>query len=195
MDSFIANYINSWGHWVYIGIIIAMIMDGNITVLVAGFLSSAGAVNPLFALLSCALGGFAEQLLLFWAGYKLKDNNSWAWAWLTKASNQFDVHFQKRPKMALFITKFIYGIHRNSLVRVAAMGVPLKKLLEISVPVLIWWLLILFGVGYSVSKPMFILLQGYLHYVEIGLLVLLILLILFEKFVISGKLKKLWDKI
>ena len=97
--------------------------------------------------------------------------------------------------MALFVTKFIYGIHRNSLVRVAAMGTPFKKFFQISVPVLIPWVLILFGLGYSVSKPVFYLLGDYLHYVELGLLGLLILIILLEHFVLSGKLKKFWAKI
>lgn len=195
MDSFIANYINSWGEWLYIGIIIAMLIDGNITVLVVGFLSSGGAVNPLFGVLICLLGGFIEQLLLFWAGFKLRNNNSLAWAWLTRAGNHFDKHFQKRPRLSLFITKFIYGFHRNSLVRVAAMGTSFKKYLQISVPILFPWALILFGVGYSVSKPVFYLLEDYLHYLGFGLLGLLILIILLERFVLSGKLKKFWEKI
>ena len=195
MDSFIVNYINSWGEWFYVGIILAMLIDGNITVLVVGFLSSGGAINPFFGMLICAIGGFIEQLLLFWAGFKLRGNNSLAWAWLTRASTHFDKHFLRRPRLSLFITKFIYGIHRNSLVRVAAMGTPFKKYLEYTVPMLIPWVLILFWVGYSVSKPLFILLEDYLHYLEFGLLGLLILIILLEHFVLSGKLKKFWEKI
>ena len=195
MDSFIVNYINSWGEWFYLGILLAMLIDGNITVLVVGFLSSGGAINPLFGMLICAIGGFIEQLLLFWAGFKLRGNNSLAWAWPTRASTAFDRHFLRRPRLSLFITKFIYGIHRNSLVRVAAMGTPFKKYFEYTIPVLIPWVLILFGVGYSVSKPLFILLEDYLHYLEFGLLGLLILIILLEHFVLSGKLKKFWEKI
>ncbi len=187
------EYINSWHEWLYLGIIFAMILDGNITVLVVGFLSSGGAINPFFGLLFCTLGGFIEQLLLFWAGFKLKNNESIAWKWLTKAGSHFDRHFAKRPYTSLFVTKFIYGIHRNSLVRVAAMGTPFKKYLEYSVPVLIPWVIILFAVGYSVSKPVFYLLQDYLHYVEFGLLGLLILIILFEHYVVSGRLKDFWD--
>jgi len=195
MDSFIINYINSWGDWFYLGIIVAMLIDGNITVLVVGFLSSGGAINPFFGMLICAIGGFIEQLLLYWAGFKLRNNNSLAWAWLTRAGSQFDKHFYRRPRLALFITKFIYGIHRNSLVRVASLGTPFKKYLKISAPILIPWVLVLFGLGYSVSKPVFYLLQDYLHYVEFGLLGLLILIILLEHFVLSGKLKKFWDRI
>jgi len=75
------------------------------------------------------------------------------------------------------------------------MGTPLKKYLEYTVPMLIPWVLILFWVGYSVSKPLFILLEDYLHYLEFGLLGLLILIILLEHFVLSGKLKKFWEKI
>ncbi len=187
------DYINSWHEWLYLGIIVAMILDGNITVLVVGFLSSGGAINPGLGLLFCTLGGFIEQVILFWAGFKLKNNNSIAWKWLTKAGGHFDRHFAKRPYTALFLTKFIYGIHRNSLVRVAAIGTPFKKYLEYSVPVLIPWVIILFAVGYSVSKPVFYLLQDYLHYVEFGLLGLLILIILFEHYVISGRLKEFWN--
>lgn len=194
MDSFIANYINSWGQWLYAGVAVAMVLDGNITLLVAGFLSSGGVLNPFYAILACTVGGFGEQLILFWAGLKLRNNNSLVWSWLTKAGSQFDRHFEKRPKLALFVTKFIYGIHRSSLVRVAAMGVPLKRFLKISVPVLVWWVLILFGVGYTISLPVFYLFQHYLHYLEFGLLGLLILFILFEHFVVSGKLKKFWDR-
>jgi membrane protein DedA with SNARE-associated domain len=195
MDGFIANYINSWGQWLYIGVIIAMLIDGNITVLLVGFLASGGAINPFYGILACIAGGLIEQLVLFWIGLKLKGNNSLAWAWLTKAGSQFDKHFERRPKLALFITKFIYGIHRNSLVRVASLGVSLKKFLKISVPVLIPWVLILFIIGYTVSKPVFLLLQNYLRYLEFGLLGLLIAIILLERFVLSGELKKIWEKI
>jgi membrane protein DedA with SNARE-associated domain len=73
------------------------------------------------------------------------------------------------------------------------MDTPFKKYLEYSVPVLIPWVIILFAVGYSVSKPVFYLLQDYLHYVEFGLLGLLILIILFEHYVVSGRLKDFWD--
>ena len=159
-----------------------------------GFLASGGAINPAWAILSCTIGGFLEQVILFWAGYKLKGNESIAWKWLTKAGGHFDRHFAKRPYTALFVTKFIYGIHRNSLVRVAAMGTPFKKYLEYSVPVLVPWVIILFSIGYSVSKPVFLLLQNYIHWLEYGLLGLLILIILFEHYVLSGRLKELWDK-
>jgi len=195
MDSIVFEYLNTWREWIYLAIIVAMLIDGNITVLIVGFLSSAGVVNPLYALSAVFIGGFIEQLVWYWIGLKFKDNNTKVILWLKKITNHFDVYFQHRPKLALFISKFIYGLHRASLARVAVIGLPLKKFLKISIPVLFAWGLILFAVGFSVSKPVFYLLGNYVHYVGFVLLGLIITIILLERFVLSGKLKKFWQKL
>ena len=195
MDSFIFGYLNSWQEWIYLAIVVAMLIDGNIAVLVVGFLSSAGVVNPLYGLVAIFTGGFIEQLIWYWVGVKFRNSNSKIAEWLKRITNHFDAHFQKRPKLALFISKFIYGLHRGSLARVAVIGLSLKQFLKISVPVLFAWGFILFAIGYSASKPIFYLLDDYVHVLALSLLGLLIVIVLLERFVLSGKLKKFWQKL
>ncbi len=195
MDSFVFDYINSWGQWIYIGIFIAMLIDGNITLLLVGFLSTAGVTSPFYGILACFGGGLLEQLIWYWIGIRIKNSGSKATSWVIRITNHFDEHFRRRPLLALFISKFIYGLHRGSLARVAVIGVPIRKFLKQSVPVLIAWALILFIVGFSVSKPVFYLLEDYVHYVGYVLLGLIVVIVLLERFVLSGKLKKFWQKI
>jgi len=172
-----------------------MLIDGNITLLVVGFLSAGGGLNPLYGILSCIGGGFIEQLIWFWVGARIKNSKSTATSWVIKATNHFDRHFRHSPLFTLFVSKFIYGLHRGSLARVAVIGISLSDFLKQSVIVLVAWAIILFIVGYSVSTPVFYLLQNYVHLLGYVLLGLIVLIVLLERFVLSGKLKELWKKI
>lgn len=192
---FFIDHINSWGQWLYIGIAVAMLIEGNITVLVVGFLASGGAVNPGYGILSCLAGGFVEQLLWFGVGLRLKNSRSAFTSELIRASNHFDRHFQHRPRLSLFISKFIYGVHRVSVARVAMLDLPLKKFIKYSLPVLFAWSSILFVIGFSVSKPVLYLFQDYVKLLGFALLGLVIIIVLLERYVLSGRLKEFWNKL
>ncbi len=114
--------------------------------------------------------------------------------WIIKKSNHFDEHFLRRPKVTLLLTKFVYGVHRAAIARAGVIGIPGKIYAKHILPIMVFWLVVMGLLGYALSKS-FSLLDSYMHYAELVVLGLVLLIIILQRVVFSGKLKNLWRKL
>jgi membrane protein DedA with SNARE-associated domain len=193
MESLI-NYILGWHDGLYILIFLGMLIEGNTTMFIVGFLLNAGNFNPLALMLTAFAGAWAEQFFWFWFGRRLKDSPSRFAAWLIEKSSHFDKHFFHRPKTTLLLSKFIYGAHRAAIARAAVLGIKFKHYVGHMLPVLLFWMLIVGSLGYGVKRS-FSLIDSYLQWAEFALLGMVILIFLFQRYVLTGKLKDVWKKL
>ncbi len=187
--------IGEWGDWIYLLIFFGMLIEGNATMLIVGFLlSSQTNLSGFGFILAAFLGTSIEQIFWFWFGKKLKNSQSKLVQWVVKSSGHFDRHFIHQPKLTLFVSKFIYGVHRAAIARAGIVGIGCKEYAKQVLPVLILWMLTIGTAGYAIKRS-FNLLDQYLQYTEFILLGILVLIILLQRFVLSGKLKELWNRL
>ena len=189
MDSFIFNYLNGFGDWLYLFVFIGMLIDGNIALLVVGFLLKGNEASHLLLIIPAFFGALTENLIWYEIGDRIKNHSSKISQWVISKTSYFDEHFIKRPKTTLLISKFIYGTHRPAIVRAGVVGTGIKKYIEEIIPVLIIWMAIFIGLGFGL-KAVFSLVDKYLKYTEFILLGLFVLIILFQRFILSKKLKE-----
>ncbi len=162
--------------------------------LVVGFLISAGRHNPAALIVVALAGSGVEQFFWFWFGKKLKNSSNQMAQWIIKKSNHFDEHFLRRPKVTLLLTKFVYGVHRAAVARAGVIGIPGKTYAKHILPIMVFWLLVMGSLGFALRKS-FTLLNNYIHYAELVVLGLVIVIIILQRVVFSGKLKNLWRKL
>lgn len=189
MDSVILNYINGLGNWLYLLVFVGMILEGNITMLIVGFLLKTGEGNLYFFLLFAAFfGELTESLLWYWVGTKIKNHGSKIASWVVVKTGHFDEHFINRPKTALLISKFIYGLYRAAAIRVGILENDIKKYLKQIIPIIILWMAVIGSVGFALGAA-FSLMEKYLRYAELILLILFVLIILVQRLIIPKKLE------
>lgn len=194
LDSLLGPYFPDWGFFPYLLIFVGMLIEGNATMLVVGFLISAGRYNPVALIVVAVAGSVVEQFFWFWFGKQLKNSSNRIAKWVIKKSNHFDEHFLHRPKTTLLLTKFVYGIHRAAVARAGVIGIPGKTYAKHILPIMFFWLVVMGLLGYALRKS-FSLLDSYMHYAELVVLGLVLLIIILQRVVFSGKLKNIWRKL
>lgn len=109
-------------------------------------------------------------------------------AWIDRLAKPFDQHLSLNPPRTIFISKFIYGLHRTIILRSGMLKIPLSKFLKADVPAAILWIGIVGGVGYAtgISSLLF---KRYLPIAEIVLFLGLVGFLVFVRLV-SQFLKK-----
>lgn len=187
MDNTILQFAAHWQIWTYPLMFLAMFFDANIMILAATFLISAGVLNPYLLSLIVIIGAYAEQVWWFFLGRLLKRNN-FLNRWGGRLVGRYDKHLLNRPFHSLVITKFIYGVHRATLMRFGMLNFPVKNFAKSSLLATATWLAIVAGIGFSLSES-YKALNRYLKYGEFGLLFLLVLALVTQYFV-SRRLRK-----
>lgn len=193
MDS-LFNSIIHWTEGAYLLIFVGMLIEGNITMFAVGFLLNNPAINPFGLVFTALLGAYTEQFFWFWFGSQIKNSNSRFANWLIKKSNHFDDHFLHRPKTTLLLSKFIYGVHRAAIARAAVLEINIKTYLKHITPVMLLWFLVIGGIGYGLGQS-YGLIQKYFKWAEFLLLGVVIFVFVLQRYVISGKLRKIWKRI
>ncbi len=62
----LGQYFPHWGFLPYLLIFVGMLIEGNATMLVVGFLISAGRYNPAGLIVTAVVGSTVEQFVWFW---------------------------------------------------------------------------------------------------------------------------------
>jgi len=165
-------------HYIYFVMFLAMLADATFTVLAVMLLVSLGAVSLAPSLLVLLLGVFGEQLMFYGIGRKF---NRWPQlaAWVNKVAHPFDRHFYSRPFHTLFLSKFIYGLHRTTLMRAGMLRIPFLNFCRYAFYCSVAWLIVVAGIGYAFSAS-YEILKKYFHYAELVPLVLVIAFFLAE---------------
>lgn len=175
-------------------IFLGMLIEGNAAMLVVGFLISTGNFNPYALVITALAGSTVEQFFWFWFGKRLKNSSTRIAKWIIDKSNHFDEHFLHRPKTTLLLTKFIYGVHRAAVARAGVIGINGKTYAKHILPIMLFWLAVMGVLGYALSKS-FALLNNYIRYAELIVLGVVLLILILQRIIFSGKLKEIWRKL
>lgn len=186
----IVNYLQAHHLYflVYVFFTLGMLVEGLLFALTVMFLITTGAVEPVPAIISVAVGAMLEQWLLYYTGSRL-NNFPRLTNWVNRVAERFDEHIKKRTLHTLLISKFIYGVHRAILIRSGMLKLPAKQFFKASVVSTLFWLLVVAASSYYFSAYLlrFSKYWSVLDFLPFGLIVVFLLA---ER--LAGKYLKRW---
>lgn len=180
-----------FGAWTYAILFFAMFFDANLVIIIGVFLISSGRFNPWVIAGVIISGAYLEQLTWFGVG-RLMKKSSFLSRWATKAVGRYDGHLVNRSVRSLLLTKFIYGVHRATLLRSGMLELPFKKFCKSSAVAVVFWLSIVGAFGFVFSYS-FLALKIYLKYAELGLLAIVVIFFSVQYFISKSLKKELYE--
>lgn len=183
-------YLIIWQPLGYILGVVGMLIEGDITWFTLSFLTSQGFFNLGLMLFVIFWGVVASDTLFFFIGRSIHRFPGFVKIWSDKIAQPFDRHIHNRPLQTLLISKFAYGVHKPILVRMGMIGKSYWNFMSQDLPSIFVWMAVIGGLGYFAGLSFF-LVQQYLHYAEVGLLVGLVIFFLVIKLITKYSIKKL----
>lgn len=187
MQNTILNFVAQWHNWSYGLLFMAMFFDANLMILAATFLITVKVLNPYLLAAIIVVGAYSEQLVWYSVG-RYMGNKEFLSRWANRLVGRYDRHLTGRMLHSLVVTKFIYGVHRATLLRLGMLKVDFKIFALSSLKAVAVWLFIVAAVGFSFSQS-YKLLNQYINYGGYVLLGFLIL-IFGTQYFISRRLEK-----
>ena len=94
--------------WAYVFIVIGVIVEGEISVILAGIFSHLGSLNPFIALLSAIVGGASKSFIEYTIGLNLQRHHSHQpfLRLMERRVLHFLPRFDKKPFWSIFISRF-----------------------------------------------------------------------------------------
>lgn len=187
MDAFLGHYLNISLPLAYVIIFLGMMIEGDVTLFTAVFLSRQGILDLGPSLLVATGGVLVGDFLWFWAGRKLHENSRF-YRWAMRLAEPFDRHLTDRPYHAMFISKFVYGVGHIVIMRTAALKFKLRRFARIDLPATLFWVVCVAVFAYLAGTS-FELFKSSFRFAEFGLLAGLVMLFLIQG-VITYEVKK-----
>jgi len=172
MESFILHYLTWWHPLGYVIVFVGMILEGDIILFTASFLTHQGFFdlgNMIFTVLAGVIIG---DLLWYWLGIWINNKTFFLGRWIRRLTKKIDSHLSERPFYAIFLYKFVYGLNHAVLLKLGMNGVPFTKFIKIDLAAIMLWTIIVGGLGY-LSGASFLLLKHYFRFAEFALLAVL----------------------
>lgn len=167
-----------------------MIVEGDFLLFSVGFLVHQGLIDMRDAFAILVSGTLVGDLLWYWLGMSLSATPRKLHRWFHVAIRTFDGHIDRHLFHAIFISKFIAGIHHPILMRIGALQVTVKRFFLYDLVSSVGWIIVVGALGYAASAS-FVSIRHSFRFVEVGLLFALILFLLlkyvFDEF--FGKLR------
>lgn len=182
MGSSLVHFLLFWKSFGY-GIAFAgMIVEGELLLLVFGFLTSQGYFNFFYMFAAVLLGAMSGDVLWYWLGVRLFRNSKINFPkWIHRLSHPLDRHLRDRPGKTIFVSKFVYGTNHATLVRAGALDVDIRKFLKSNVYANLVWIVFVGGLGYLFGAS-FPLIRKYIRAAEIVFLLIAVLFLFASHF-------------
>ncbi len=180
ISTIIVSSADLWKPVGYLVFFLAMLVEGEIFLFVAAFLTQQGVFNPFIMAPVVLTGITVGDILWYRLGLKLNHSASRLARWAEKISKPFDHHLSTRPMRTIMISKFIYGVHRAIIIRSGILKIDFHKFLKYDFRANLIWLVVVGGLGYA-SGASYHLIKGYLRFAEIAILGIIILFLILER--------------
>ena len=190
MESILSHYLDLsvWKPIAYLVVFIVMILEGDVALFAAGFLTHQEFFQFLPIILTLFSGVFLGDNLWYRLGNWLNNSTSFFERWIEKIAKPFDEHLRNKPIRTIFISKFTYGFNKAMLMRAGALGIKWKKLEESDLLATFFWIIIVGGLGYASSASL-IAIKKYLRFGEIAFAIGIVVFIIIE-FLVTKKAKR-----
>ena len=139
---FIRHFVEAHAVWAYIFIIIGVIVEGEVSVILAGIFSHLGSLNIFISLLCAIVGGASKSFIGYTVGLHLQRHHSHQpfLRLMVKRISYFLPRFDKRPFWSIFISRFfIFGIGWFTTIFSGYRKIPLKIFIRAEAMSLVIW--------------------------------------------------------
>lgn len=148
-----------------------MIIEGDILLFTAGFLTHQGYFDIGIVLLLAFLGTIIGDNIWYVLGKLMSEKELFLKVkkFIEKATSPFDKHLKNRTVRTIFISKFTYGLCRPIILKAGAMKISFEKFIKTDLVATFMWIFLVGGLGY-LSSASFLAVRHYLRYTELTLL-------------------------
>jgi membrane protein DedA with SNARE-associated domain len=165
--------IRRYGLW---AVFFGTMVEGDLTLLLAGVLARAGLFSFEEALLVGTAGGFVGDSITYWIGSRFRGKAN-SLKFFIKAKPRVEKLMQKFGLYAVFIVKFVYGLRTTSALIWGVAHFGKVRFLLLTVTSCAVWVGILVGLGFTFATGVEKLI-GDLKRVQIILLVVVVIILL-----------------
>lgn len=190
LHSLFLFYLLLWKPLGYLAVFIAMVLEGEVSLFAAAFLTHQGFFDIGDIFLTIYAGLLLGDLGWYWLGTHLERLPPAVRHWVERLARPFDDHLLNRTFRTIFISKFTYGVHHALLMRAGALRINLGNFIRYDVIASLIWLVTIGGLGYFFSAS-FVLIRHYLRYAEIGLLLSILIFFALSRFLAAQSRKRL----
>jgi len=188
MDNLILNNLDLWRPLIYSVLFLGLLMEGEAILFTAVYLVHQGKLDPGDTIGIAVCGVLIGDSLWYFGGPAISGLPIIKKI-VARVPKDFDAFIGKRPKTSIIASKFIYGFHRPTLIRLKEVGVAYSNFLKADIPGALLWLSVISSLGYLFSSSASAL-KEYFKYWEIGLAVSLIIFYFISKMISKLILKK-----
>lgn len=149
-------------------IFVGMMIEGDIFLFTTAFLTSAGFFELWKVALVAVAGALIGDLIWFWLGQRFMNSSELIQRWADRVASPFDAHLRDRPFHTIFLSKFVYGLHRLLLARAGNSGMKFDLFVRLDLVAITLWMLAVGGLGYF-SGASIQLIRHYLKFTEVAL--------------------------
>ncbi len=174
----------------YIVVFFGMILEGDVFLFTAAFLTEEGYFHPGIIAITVYAGVILGDLFWYALGLWLDTSSTFLTRWAKRIVKPFEGGLQRRPLHTIFISKFTYGFSHAVLMRAGSLRIPLKKFFKIDAISSLGWMAVVGGLGYF-SGASFSLIKHYLKVAEIALLFVLVAFFVVWHLIINRSREKL----
>ena len=179
MDNLILNNLDLWRPLIYSALFLGLLMEGEAVLFTAVYLVHQGKLDPGDTIGIAVCGVLIGDSLWYFGGPAISGLPIIKKI-VARVPKDFD---------AVIASKFIYGFHRPTLIRLRAVGVVYSNFLKADIPGALFWISVISSLGYLFASSASAL-KEYFKYWEIGLAVSLIIFYFISKLVSKLILKK-----
>ena len=176
------HYLTEYQTLAYWIIFFGMMIEGDIFLFTAGFLTYQGYFDIGIAFFLLFLGAIMGDNIWYVIGESAAIKNNFFARFINRVTKHFDEHLKKHPARVIFVSKFAYGLHRPIILKAGAERLPFKKFIEADIITTIVWIFLIGGLGY-LSSASFLLIKRYLRYTELTLFLGIAIFILISHFI------------
>jgi membrane protein DedA with SNARE-associated domain len=197
MENLFLSHIESLGLWLYPLFALGLFLEGEVVLFVAAYLVYEGYLHPsalfLIAFTVVPLGDYMWYSIGQHIGQAQPRIKRFADRIVGLAALALDHRLVNQSATTLLVSKFTYGFHRPTLLRIGMLHVPRPQFVRADIIASWLWIMIVAVIGYA-SAAWLSKLKRYFKFAEVGLLIG-ILMYLFLSSVVSRLSSKNLEKV
>jgi membrane protein DedA with SNARE-associated domain len=176
----------------YLIIFIGTMVEGDILLFTAGFLTHQGYFDIGTVIFLVFSGVIIGDNLWYVLGELMREREYFKKFrhFIGNITDPFNEQLKNRTARTIFISKFAYGLYRPILLKAGTLRLPFRQFIEADLMATFVWMFLIGGLGYLGSAS-FLLIRRYLRYTELTLLLGIAVFILISHIVTKISKKEL----
>ncbi|GET30248.1 DedA family protein [Prolixibacter sp. SD074] len=151
MDAILTQQLHIWTPLIYVILFVGLLIEGESILFAAFFLVNQQELQ-LFYTIVVAIAGVLTGDLLWYYGGKLLMRVPFVQRLSERMPKTIDHFIRRKPILSIVGSKFLYGMHRPTLLRLHAARINVKTFLRADIPGTIIWIAVIGIAGYLFSQ-------------------------------------------